>query len=155
MIEIKPVQVMDYEKVKNLQVSDAQLQYVGTAEELLPLLNQSVTAHGIYSGAEMVGVFLLDTGYDEDYLFADAGAIGVRGFLVDQSQQGRGIGTRTVLELSDYIKLNFPKAGSVFLTVNCKNPAAKKCYENGGFLDTQELYHGGSAGPQHIMKLAL
>ena len=37
------------------------------------------------------------------------------------------------------------------LTVNVANPAAIAAYLRAGFVDTGELFHGGSAGAQHIM----
>lgn len=41
------------------------------------------------------------------------------------------------------------------LTVNARNPAARAVYLAGGFADTGELYLGGPAGPQHVMRLPL
>jgi hypothetical protein len=43
----------------------------------------------------------------------------------------------------------------VVLTVNVRNPVARAVYVRGGFVDAGELHLGGSAGPQHVLRLDL
>ena len=73
-------------------------------------------------------------------------------FVLDKNQQGKGLGTGTVKALFPYLQANYSAYESIYLTVNCKNPAAFNCYQKGGFEDTNEQYLGGAAGPQFIMR---
>jgi RimJ/RimL family protein N-acetyltransferase len=75
--------------------------------------------------------------------------------FVDAAAQGRGVATRAVRLLPDVVRRDFPVARSVVLTVNVRNPAARAVYLRGGFVDAGELYLGGSAGPQHVLRLEL
>ncbi|GAM64435.1 histone acetyltransferase HPA2 [Vibrio ishigakensis] len=59
-----------------------------------------------------------------------------------------------VQQLPRFLQETYSDYHAVYLTVNCKNPAAFQCYLKAGFVDTEELYLGGDAGPQHVMKRA-
>lgn len=74
--------------------------------------------------------------------------------MIDQAHQGRGIASRAVALLPAYLRLHY-HAEVVYLTVNIANPAAIKCYINGGFTDTGDVWPKGMAGPQHIMRMPL
>ncbi|NVJ58008.1 MAG: GNAT family N-acetyltransferase [Vibrionaceae bacterium] len=144
------------EKVLELSVDDSQLKYVGTTEEILNGLPDSCIPHVIKCGEEVVGFFLLDFSYSESYEFArEKPCIGLRAYLIDARQQGKGYGVQAVKLLPNYVKSQFLGVRKIYLTVNCKNPIAKKCYEKAGFIDSGELYLGGAAGPQYIMFLNL
>ena len=41
------------------------------------------------------------------------------------------------------------------LSVNVKNPVAIRTYQRAGFADSDRLYFGGAAGPQHVFELWL
>lgn len=156
MLSIVKLTEPEREKVLALSVDDSQLKYVGTTEEILRELPSSCIAHVIKFGEEVVGFFLLDFNYSDSYEFAcDKPCIGLRGYLIDARQQGKGHGVQAVKLLPDYVKSQFPDVCKIYLTVNCKNPIAKMCYEKAGFVDGGELYLGGAAGPQHIMSLNL
>jgi hypothetical protein len=47
----------------------------------------------------------------------------------------------------------------IVLTVNVRNPVAIRTYRRGGFAESHAaagaLYHGGAAGPQHVLELWL
>jgi RimJ/RimL family protein N-acetyltransferase len=77
----------------------------------------------------------------------------LRGFLVDAAAQGRGVATRAVAALPEVVRHDFPAAQTVVLTVNVRNPVARAVYLRGGFLDAGGLHLGGSAGPQHVLRL--
>ena len=57
------------------------------------------------------------------------------------------------IALPDVVRRDFPDARSLVLTVNVRNPAARAVYLGGGFVDGGEQYLGGSAGPQHVLRL--
>lgn len=74
--------------------------------------------------------------------------------MIDRRYQGRGIASAAVALLADYIP-NLYAVQDLYLTVNMANPAAARCYLNGGFVDTGQVWEKGIAGPQHIMHLPL
>lgn len=74
--------------------------------------------------------------------------------VVDQNQQGRGLGRQFVQALPELLKREYPDASGVVLTVNCRNKPAYHVYSAGGFHDTGEIYTGGPSGPQHIMSMS-
>lgn len=138
-------------EVAELQVAPQQVQFVGTIEEIMVNIDHLIHPHVMLFNDQVVGFFLIDTTYSAHYKFAVAGSLGLRAFFVSERFQGRGIGKQAVQQLNTYLSIHYPHYDTVYLTVNCKNPAAKHCYESGGFIDTGELYLGGDAGPQHIM----
>ncbi|UTV29171.1 GNAT family N-acetyltransferase [Photobacterium atrarenae] len=153
MIRIEAMKPHHLDEVIQLSVSDEQLPFVGTIDEILVNIDSVVHPHVILSDDHVVGFFLVDTTYANNYEFAESGSLGLRGYLIDQQYQGQGFGKSAVQQLSGFLAQAYPQFRQMYLTVNCKNPGAKHCYLSGGFEDTGSLYHGGAAGPQHIMKL--
>lgn len=144
-----------FKSVKGLTVSDEQVGFVEPIEQILKNLSNQVHGHVINDTRGAVGFFLIDTQYANDYEFCSQDSIGLRSFFIDKRYQGCGYGKETVRLLQNYLSDIYDSYDDVYLTVNCENPAAKHCYEQGGFIDTGELYFGGDYGPQHIMKLSL
>ncbi len=152
MLEIERLNESHINAIQKVSVADEQLRFAGTAEEFLQDGSDTAHLHVIKQDGSIVGFFKLDIAYSESYPFCPSDGIGLRFFVIDKSQQGKGLGTRAVKALFDYLKMSYPSFKSVYLTVNCKNPAARSCYLKGGFEDNGEQYLGGSAGPQHIMR---
>lgn len=75
-------------------------------------------------------------------------------FLIDNAQQGKGGARRARQMLRPYLEQHHD-AQHCRPTVNTVNPAARKAYLAGGFVDTGEVYLGGGFGPQHNMRLPL
>ena len=128
--------------------------YSGRATETLPVAEQDPSRHPftlVENGAP-IGFFVLD----ETPADADTSAdLLLRAFFVDAAAQGRGRGGRMVALLPDLVREHFPAARSVVLTVNVRNVVARALYVAGGFVDAGELYLGGPAGPQHVLRLDL
>ncbi len=143
------------EQLSQLEVEAEQLPFVGTLAEILANVSEWVHPHVIVSGNQVVGFFLIDTQYSQVYTFANEDQLGLRAFFIDRRQQGKGIGKLAIGQLSEYLQHNYPYANQLYLTVNCKNPAAKAVYQKAGFDTLEALFHGGAAGPQHIMVLSL
>ena len=152
MITIERLEDSHVTLVQAIQLADEQVKFAGTAAEFL--LDGSETTHlyVIKSNNEVVGFFKLDIAYADSYEFCPEGSIGLRAFVLDKNQQGKGLGTGTVKALFPYLKANYSAYESIYLTVNCKNLTAFNCYQKGGFEDTNEQYLGGAAGPQFIMR---
>lgn len=111
-----------------------------------------ITLHEIRWGGALVGCFKLDPLYYQRHDFARHDSVGVRGVLIDTRAQGRGIGSAAMALLPAYVSRHHPGAREVVLTVNLKNPAARKVYLRAGFGDAGELYLGGRRGPQHVLR---
>ncbi|MEZ9865221.1 N-acetyltransferase family protein [Vibrio breoganii] len=152
MIEIERLNSSHIPSIKGIKLSEESIKFASTADDFL--LDGSDTTHlcVIKKEGMVVGFFKLDTAYASTYRFCPKNSIGLRTFALDERQQGKGLGTNTVRALSDYLASHYQSHEFVYLTVNCKNPAAIACYRKGGFEDTGELYLGGEAGPQHVMR---
>ncbi|MEZ9884225.1 N-acetyltransferase family protein [Vibrio splendidus] len=152
MITIERLEESHVALVQAIQLAHEQVKFAGTAAEFLLDGSETTHFHVIKSDNEVVGFFKLDIAYAEHYEFCPEGSIGLRAFVLDKNQQGKGLGTGTVKALFPYLKANYSAYESIYLTVNYKNPAAFNCYQKGGFEDTNQQYLGGAAGPQSIMR---
>lgn len=152
MIELAPLQKADRPQVLALRLDEAQLQFAGTPAQFLEDESPSSHLHLVKHKGDVIGFFKLDLNYSKHYAFCPESGIGLRFFVIDASQQGQGFGTEAAAGMLSYVKKHYPDYNAVYLTVNCKNPSARRCYLKAGFEDTGELYLGGAAGPQHIMR---
>lgn len=140
------------ESVERLGVSQEQTQFVGDISAILNSLSESSTGYVIVLDEIAVGFFIIDLDYAKSYQFATPGSVGLRSFFIDREFQGRGLAKAALLLLPRHIKSLHAPATSVFLTVNCRNESAIRLYGQCGFIDTHQLYLGGSNGPQHVME---
>ncbi len=130
----------------------AQEEFSGRADQTLPLAERDAARHPyvwLEGGAPVAFLVLDETAPDAD----PSADLLLRGFFVDAAAQGRGVASRMVALLPAVVRADFPDARSVVLTVNVRNPVARRVYLRGGFVDAGELYLGGSAGPQHVLRL--
>ncbi len=155
MLEIRKIKVSDLPRVQKLQVNEDQIEYVGTIQSVMAGAPESSHFHVVLDDNRIVGFFNIDTAYPETYSFSVPGELGLRAFFIDVEFQGRGYGKSAVKLLPPYLSKHYSSYESICLTVNCKNPSAYKCYISGGFFDIDELYHGGEAGPQNVLRLKL
>ncbi len=153
MVKIRRLKNSDLEQVIELSVNEDQLKYVGTIEALLEEASDTWHFHVITDGETVVGFFNIDIDYSHNYAFAKPNELGLRAFFIDSSHQGKGYGKSAIAALLTHLQRSYDQHSSIALTVNQKNLGAYKCYLNGGFEDTGELFYGGAAGPQHIMRL--
>lgn len=144
-----------YESATSLLVAPEQLKFTGTVADALAGIDEACHPHGIWLDRSMVGFFIVDTQFDREFDFCEAGSLGIRTFLIDGQRQGQGLGKAAAKAVGPYLAEAYPASTVVWLTVNCRNLAAYRCYEQGGFTDTGDLYLGGAAGPQHVMRQLL
>ena len=104
---------------------------------------------------EPVGFFVLHRGPAAGGLAPERRDVLLRAFLVDAAAQGRGIATRALAALPDFVAEHVPGVRRIVLSVNTRNPVAIRTYQRAGFADSGELYHGGPSGPQHVFELWL
>lgn len=154
MIKITKMNPEYSEQLLSFSVNEDQKKFVGTISDALDATTDRVHLHLILDENLVVGVFLIDLSYPEKYDFAPLDSLGLRAYMIDSRYQGIGVGTLAIKLLPAYLKDIYAHHNYIFLSVNCKNPIARRCYLSGGFLDTEQLYLGGAAGPQNIMKLA-
>ncbi|WP_432254875.1 GNAT family N-acetyltransferase [Limimaricola sp. AA108-03] len=154
-VTLAPLDPAHLPVLRGLAPHPAQEQFSGSAAAILADPRESVAFHVILSGGVPVGLFKTDSDYEDGRHFAEAGAWGLRGVMIDARAQGRGIGRAAFAALPPYLRRSHPGLRRIWLTVNCRNPVARRIYLRGGWIDDGVLYHGGSAGPQHVMRLEL
>ncbi|HCH2618871.1 TPA: GNAT family N-acetyltransferase [Vibrio parahaemolyticus] len=152
MVHIEKLDHSHIELIKQISVADEQVKFAGTAEDFLSDSTDTTHLHVIKNNNAVVGFFKLDIAYSFNHDFCSQNGLGLRAFVIGIDYQGKGIGKSAVKALFPYLKENYPDFDTIYLTVNCKNPNAQRCYTNGGFEDTGEKYMVGAAGPQHIMR---
>lgn len=155
MITIRKLKNTDLDAVLKLKVADGQVPFVGIISELIAEIPNGIDSHVILAGEQIVGFFKIDTTYADNYDFTLENEIGLRAFFIDENHQGRGYGKSASQALKTYLATHYQGYGSIALTVNCKNPNAFNAYIRGGFIDSGELYLGGRAGPQYIMRMVI
>ncbi|WP_165973617.1 GNAT family N-acetyltransferase [Luteibacter rhizovicinus] len=79
------------------------------------------------------------------------GSLGLRSFLIDATQQGRGLGAGALEAIRQDLSRRYPDRDRIVLTVNLRNASAVRLYGRAGYVDDGQLYHGGDAGPQHVL----
>ena len=151
MIEITKLKNSEFELIKHIQLDKEQVKFACTAEAFLRDESETLHLHVIKLNGDVVGFFKLDLDYSASYDFCPDRTIGLRSFVLDKNQQGKGIGKQSVKALFPYLKSYYGQFDSIYLTVNCKNKGAKVCYQKSGFNTSKDKYLGGAAGPQYIM----
>lgn len=110
----------------------------------------------VHADGDLVGVGSLVTGtLDPKQWPLQSLAVQLRGLVIGQDHQGKGIGTQVSRLLKQLAVELVPDAEHLTLTVNQRNPGARRAYEKAGFETLPEPYTGGPLGPQDIMYIAL
>ena len=151
MLVISRYTEKDQEGVKAVSLFEDQILFATTAEDFLESESATMHLYVIKQDGHIVGFFKIDTVYFRDVDFCSENCIGLRTFVIDQKLQGKGIGKQALMALFTYLAKNYSNYQRIYLTVNCKNTVAKRCYETAGFTFTGERYLGGLFGPQEIM----
>lgn len=143
--------------VLNIQVAPEQVRFGGVPATSMPAADRDQARESvvILRDGQPVGYFQLDL---RSVPGAPAGKdiIGLRALAIDLAAQGQGVGRAAMLALPGYVRARFPGRTTVALTVNVDNPPAIRLYASTGFVDAGTgVYHGGHAGPQHVLLLAV
>nr|WP_223115799.1 GNAT family protein [Paracoccus amoyensis] len=145
----------DPSPVAHIAVHPEQEPFCGTIAGHFAENEPACDFHQIQRGGVAVGFFKIDRAYHERYDFAGATDLGLRGVMIDASEQGRGTGTAAMAALRSYLSGSYPDFSAVYLTVNMVNPAAITAYRKAGFVDTGGIWPHGRMGPQHVMRMHL
>ncbi|MBY6068268.1 GNAT family N-acetyltransferase [Leisingera aquaemixtae] len=154
-LSLRPVARSEFDLVRHIQVEPDQTRFSGTVAQAFEEDEDGVDFHAILNGSGAAGFFKIDRLYHETYSFAAPQDLGLRAFMIDRGEQGKGLATATVAALKTYLPALYPGRGAVVLTVNLQNPGAIRCYLKGGFQDTGGIHPHGLAGPQHILRMEL
>ena len=154
-VTLAPYAADQRDAVCALAVAPEQVVFSGQPVDFVTRPDADMDIHVIHADDTLVGFFRIDLDYARVHDFARPGDLGLRSVIVDRRHQGRGIGSAMIRALPAYLAMHYPQATDLYLTVNLRNPGARKSYLNGGFTDTGAHYLGGDAGPQHIMHMAL
>jgi len=154
-VSITPLTATLEPGLRAVQVHDDQVVFSGQPVEALDEPADDMDIHVICEGTDVVGMFRIDRRYHKDYPFADPATPGLRTFIIDRNRQGRGIAKACCAQMAGYLSATYPKMRAIYLTVNLRNPAARRVYLAGGFIDTGAQWPHGEAGPQNILRLDL
>lgn len=122
---------------------------------LAGLAEESRRPYVVEAGGTAVGLLTLQSGAAGLAGWPDdQSAWLLRGFLIDQRHQGKGLGTlaaAAAVEAARKLTARHQSGQSgVVLSVNEANPAGLAAYRRAGFID-RGAYLGGSQGPQRTM----
>ena len=156
-VRLAPVHPDLREALLRLAPRPDQERFAGRLTDTLPAAEADPAREpvAILADDEPVGFFVLHRGPGAGVLAPEPRDVLLRAFLVDAASQGRGIATRALAGLPDFVAERLPGVHRIVLSVNVRNPVAIRTYARAGFADTGALYHGGAAGPQHVFELWL
>jgi RimJ/RimL family protein N-acetyltransferase len=157
MVHLAPAAPDLRDRLLALAARPEQERFTGRLAETLPAAEADPDREpvAILEDGEPVGFFVLHRGPGAGPLAQQPRDVLLRAFLVDAAAQGRGIATRALASLPDFVAARLPGVRRIVLTVNVENPVAIRTYKRAGFADSGALYRGGAAGPQHVFELWL
>ncbi|EBA16616.1 Histone acetyltransferase HPA2/related acetyltransferase [Roseobacter sp. SK209-2-6] len=153
-LRLAPLAKDEFRRVRHIWIPDDQVLFAGSIQQAFGVEEPEVDFHILETETRIIGFFKVDRGFDRNG-FALPWELGIRAFKINHADQSKGFATRAVTALRAYLQQHYPDRSSVVLTVNMQNPAALACYLRGGFQDTGEIYTGGIAGPQHVLRMSL
>lgn len=132
-VDLKPITESNFIDAFNLKLAPGQEEFVSHPIRSLAqayVYRTQCQPFGIYADEKMVGYVMVI--YDYDIPEYD-----IWHMMIDESEQGKGYGSKALDLLIDYIKTKpFGDSDRVTLTCNKKNPQAQKLYEKKGFVLT-------------------
>lgn len=154
-IDFKALDDINYKKVSKLAVYEDQLPYVGSVKANIDISSgdKSKKFFVIQKGELVIGAFCIDIDYSSSIELASDKDLGLRSYLIDKEFQGKGYGKEACIKLKSFLQINFQNHNRILLTVNCKNKKAFAIYCASGFVNSNKIYYGGRAGPQHLLEM--
>lgn len=157
-IDVRPVDATLRAAVCALAVQPEQTAFVGRVSDSLADVAVCPGSEGLalLEDDRVIGYVRIDRNASAlgDHPLA-ANAVALRSYLIDATQQGRGLGTRALAAIAGYVTRRHPDRERILLTVNVRNAGAVRAYARAGYRDSGTLYHGGPAGPQHVLWIPL
>jgi RimJ/RimL family protein N-acetyltransferase len=137
-------------------LTEEQEQFTGLPNKVLGLAIDDKHRYPIVILAQSkpVGFFILYDGNDLRSYTRNRNSLLLRAFSINYADQGNGYAKKALLQLEDFIKVNFPYIEEIVLAVNEQNVPARKLYLKCGFHDTGQRKFGPT-GPQYIFSFKL
>lgn len=133
MIELKPITEDNFIDAFDLRLALGQESFVSHPVRSLAqayVYRDQCQPFGIYAGDKMVGYVMVI--YDYDVPEYD-----IWHMMIDDAEQGHGYGSEALDRVIEYIRTKpFGDSDRIALTVNKRNPVARKLYERKGFFAT-------------------
>lgn len=86
-----------------------------------------------------------DGQYIGAFLFRNYGrGCNLTSFFIDRKHQGKGLGRRAMETYLAWVRMHYPQAGEIELTVSPENLVASRLYESLGFFYTGEVSERGN-----------
>ncbi|MFJ7367391.1 GNAT family N-acetyltransferase [Peribacillus frigoritolerans] len=155
-ITLTPYLPEHHHQLSRFYLPDTQTSFSALPDESLKYCREDCDRHPIVILAKgiPVGFFVLHIGENITPFTSDKKAILLRGFLVDQKHQGKGIAKKALQRLPEFAKGIFPNKDSIILAVDVMNVNAKMLYAKSGFQDTG-IQKEGRSGFMEIMEYRL
>ncbi|UQZ36643.1 GNAT family N-acetyltransferase [Paenibacillus sp. PK3_47] len=158
MENVKEIQLSFYqnkhlESLSKFELPESQVRFTALPEEIL---NVSEGQYRIVILSEdlPVGFFLLHNTERVREYSNSPNAMLLTALSVDHKHQGKGYAKKAMVELKEFITMNFKYCDEIILAVNHKNIPAQNLYKNVGFIDTGRR-KAGEIGEQFIMQLKI
>ena len=133
MIDLLPITEENFLDAFRLKLAPGQERFVSNPIRSLAqayVYRDQCQPFGIYAAGKMVGYVMVI--YDYDVPEYD-----IWHMMIDASAQGQGYGSAALDLVLDYIRTKpFGDSDRIALTVNKRNPVARKLYERKGFFAT-------------------
>lgn len=154
MITLSFYKPEDFEDLTSYDLDELQSQFTAMPKATLEIIKEKNTGDkfpiSIFYNDKAVGFFVLDFGNDKFELTENENSTLLRSLSINPDYQGKGIGKKAIIVLSDFVKNHFPECSEVVLAVNFQNKSAYHLYLKCGFEDqgkTREM----SKGSQHLL----
>lgn len=144
-------EIKHLEMLSKFQLPETQARFTALPEEIL---NVSEGQYRIVILSEdlPVGFFLLHSTERVREYTNNPNAMLLTSFSINHKHQGKGYAKNAMIQLKEFISLNFKHCDEIILAVNHKNIPAQNLYKSAGFVDTGKR-KVGKIGEQFIMSL--
>jgi RimJ/RimL family protein N-acetyltransferase len=131
--------------VRRLQITDAQIEFSGTIENAIAVCEADQAGHivglALSHGEQIIGFMLVkQSSAAPDW--TPTGAAIISALRIDQTQQGRGLGTAALQALPDWVERNWTHISALVLSVDEENVAGIRAYQKAGFRDLGQRVPG-------------
>jgi len=154
-VTIEPLSDDNVEALCVLTVKPFQQTFCDQPIRSLVEQQKGASVHAIISKEVVVGMFSVDTHFQQRFTFAQFDTVGIENFIIDQDKQGQGFGAEACRMMPNYLRSMAPRARGAFQLIHLNNAGGCKASSRGGWVDTGNIYTLGRTGPQFIYWMPL
>ncbi|EKU47185.1 GNAT family N-acetyltransferase [Staphylococcus massiliensis] len=148
----------DYrEALEAFELSERQRVYSSLPKEVLDeALNDEnrIANIAINEQGEVIGFFVLHQFYQHEGYETPHEVIYIRSLSINEAYQGKGYGTKIMMNLPNYVKDVYPEFNHLYLVVDAENEGAWNLYERSGFMHAATK-ESGPIGKERLYYLDL